>query len=237
MKNESCFLDVNNFVGPLDLLLELIERNNLSISRIALSQVADQYFDYAIKNRVSLEELTGFLEIASKLALIKSLSLIPLHDASFKEKEKEVSDFELRVFIYSKFRKAALALKKSYSKKTCFARQMLLVKNDIKKQDLQDLNVQLEDLEIVFRKLLNKLPNLSILKEETVQPRIAIGSIIKLIVKRLVTSKKASFLNFSKDMNRAETILAFLASLELARRTKVKLRQEEFLGDILIFGA
>ncbi len=236
MKNKNCFLDVKNFVGPLDLLLELIEKNNLSISRIALSQVADQYLAYAIKNKSGLGEIAGFLEVASKLALIKSLSLIPLNDENFEEKEKEASDFALRVFVYSKFRKAAAKIRKLYLKNPSFRRQFSTASFG-KNTKLENLNVSPADLNSVFSELLNKLPNLSILKEETVQSRIEIGSIIKLIIGRIAKSKEASFFKVSQGMNRAEKVLTFLASLELARRTKVKLRQREFLGDILIFGA
>ena len=232
-KNNNRFLDVNNFVGPLDLLLELIEKNSLSINRIALSQVADQYLGYVEKNKIGLEELVGFLGIASKLALIKSLNLLPLSDKTVKEKEDEVSDFELRVIVYAKFRKATKKIEKLYLKQPSFFKHSHCKPNK-NSSNLKNLNVNKEDLKVVFKRVLNKLPDFSILKKETVNSRIEMSSIIQSIIKGLTKSKRTSFFKFSKDMDKTEVVLTFLASLELSKRVKVKLQQNNFLGDILM---
>ncbi|MEA3273033.1 MAG: ScpA family protein [Patescibacteria group bacterium] len=235
-KNNNRFLDVDNFVGPLDLLLELIEQNNLSINRIVLSQVADQYLEYVEKNRIGLEELVGFLGVASKLALIKSLNLLPLSDKTAKEKEEEVSDFEQRVIIYAKFRKATKKIEKLYLKNPFFCRQYIH-RLDQNSDNLKNLAIDKNGLRVVFEGVLNKLPNFSTLREETVSSRIEISSVIQSIFESITKSKKTSFFKFSKNMNRAEITLTFLASLELAKRAKVRLQQKNFLGDILMLEA
>ena len=95
-----------------------------------------------------------------------------------KEREEEASDFERRVFIYSKFRKAAGAVNKLYLKSPSFCRGRSCEPTSMS-HSLRNLGVKQEDLGTTFRKILNKLPNLSILREETVASRIEIDSVIK----------------------------------------------------------
>lgn len=67
-----------DFEGPLDLLLQLIERNELPITQIALARIADEYVSYIKRlSEVNPAELAEFLVIAAKLLLIKSLALLP----------------------------------------------------------------------------------------------------------------------------------------------------------------
>src|SRR3990172_774466 len=65
------------FEGPLDLLLHLIERAELDITRVALAQVTDQFLGYlASMQERHLEEVVGFLVIAARLLQIKSEALL-----------------------------------------------------------------------------------------------------------------------------------------------------------------
>src|SRR3989339_1639297 len=71
-------LKLDNFEGPLDLLLQLIEQEDLNITDIALSKITEQFFvhlDKMGKNRS--EELADFLVIAAKLIFLKSKNLLP----------------------------------------------------------------------------------------------------------------------------------------------------------------
>ena len=99
---------------------------------------------------------------------------------------------------------------------------------------MKNLDISKKDLKVVFKRVLNKLPDFSILRKETVNSRIEMGSIIQSIIKGLTKSKRTSFFKFSKDMDKTEVVLTFLASLELSKRVKVKLQQNNFLGDILM---
>ena len=66
------------FEGPLDLLLQLIEREKLDISSISLAQVADQFLTYVRKlEEIGADTLADFLVVASRLVWIKSRLLLP----------------------------------------------------------------------------------------------------------------------------------------------------------------
>ena len=72
-------IKLNQFEGPLDLLLELIRQQKLDITQISLAKVADKFLNYVIQeqNNIPLQELSDFLSIASRLLFIKSKTLLP----------------------------------------------------------------------------------------------------------------------------------------------------------------
>lgn len=103
-------LTLEKFVGPLSLLLNLVEEKKLSINEISLAQIADQYIVYLkTLEEASKEELASFLVIASTLMLIKSRSLIPSLKLT-EEEEVDIKDLEERLKIYKFFKELSLKL-------------------------------------------------------------------------------------------------------------------------------
>ena len=82
-----------DFEGPLDLLLHLIEREELDITRLSLAQVTDQYMQYLNSmQRVDAEQIAEFLVVAAKLLLIKSRLLLPQEPVPGKELSEDIGD-------------------------------------------------------------------------------------------------------------------------------------------------
>src|SRR3990170_2755668 len=95
------------FEGPLDLLLHLIEREELDITKVALAQVTDQYLAYlAMLKEVEVQVLTDFLVVAAKLLLIKSQALLPKPPPSVLDEEEEDIGDELarQLRVYKQFK-------------------------------------------------------------------------------------------------------------------------------------
>src|SRR3989344_3278452 len=92
------------FEGPLDLLLNLIEKRKLFINEISLAEVTDDYLTY-IKNlpKISISDMTIFILIAATLILIKSKSLISNIELT-EEEEGQIEDLERRLKIYQKMK-------------------------------------------------------------------------------------------------------------------------------------
>jgi len=95
------------FEGPLDLLLDLIERQKLKITEVSLAEVADQFLAYLEKaDNIELGQLADFLAVASKLILIKSKALLPMLELT-EEEEEDIEELKWRLEEYKKFKKAA----------------------------------------------------------------------------------------------------------------------------------
>jgi len=85
---EEVVLKLNNFEGPFDLLLNLIEKNKMKISDINISQLIDEYLEVLkVSKRENIEIKSDFIIIASELIEIKTLNLLNLD----KDKEKETN--------------------------------------------------------------------------------------------------------------------------------------------------
>jgi segregation and condensation protein A len=100
------------FQGPLDLLLHLIEREELDITRVALAQVTDQYLAYI--ERMSVRdpaELSAFLIVAVRLLWIKSQALLPRPPLAAEEAEEEAADLVRQLQEYRRYKEAARQMK------------------------------------------------------------------------------------------------------------------------------
>ena len=94
------------FEGPMELLIELIEKRKLLINDISLASVTDEYMQrVAIMEQNPLKETTQFVVLAATLLLIKSKSLLPILDLT-PEEEESIEDLQYRLKQYAIFRKA-----------------------------------------------------------------------------------------------------------------------------------
>ena len=103
----------HDFEGPLDLLLHLIEREELDITRVSLALVTGQYMQYlSAMERVEPEHIAEFLVVAAKLLFIKSRLLLPQEAAPGLEQEEDVGDELARQLIeYRQYKQVATQLK------------------------------------------------------------------------------------------------------------------------------
>ena len=116
---------LEKFEGPLDLLLELIEEQKLNIAELSIAKVADDYLEYVRgEENISLENLAEFVNIASKIILIKSRSILTTLEVT-PEEEKEIKDLEEQLREYRKFKEASAKLSALFGKKVMHSREYL----------------------------------------------------------------------------------------------------------------
>ena len=109
-----------SFVGPLDLLLDLIEKRKLSISEISLAQVAEDYIVYVQKlSEFPIATTAHFILIASTLLLIKSRALLPSLELS-EEEQGSIADLERRLRLYKRARELSKIIKEHFGKQIIF---------------------------------------------------------------------------------------------------------------------
>ena len=121
---------LQQFEGPLDLLLELIEKEKLDITEISLASVAEQYLEYLNNlQNISPGVLVNFLTVASKLILIKSRSILPTLEIS-EEEEEEIQDLKKQLEEYKKFKDASKIIGKIVEKNE----KITTIKEGLKKQ-------------------------------------------------------------------------------------------------------
>lgn len=224
------------FEGPLDLLLHLIEREELDITKVALAQVTDQYLAYlAILKEIEVEFLTDFLVVAAKLLFIKSQALLPKPPPSvIDEEEEDVGDQLARQLLaYKRFKMVAGALRQRESDGL---RSFVRVAPPPKIEPKLNLGeVTLDDLVAAVRQALSVRPADPAVSEVVSPITVTIGQQMTLICDELTRHEQISFRHLlTRAASRMEIIVTFLAVLELIKQYVIEVRQDRLFDEIVI---
>jgi segregation and condensation protein A len=226
------------YEGPLDLLLHLIERAELDITKLALAQVTDQYLAY-LRNlpELAAEEVSVFLVIAARLLQIKSEVLLPRPPAREPGEEDPGEALARQLVAYKRFKKIALFLDERQS---AGLRTFLRVASPPKVEGQVDLTgLDLSDLAAAARSVLaaraDLLPSLD---SVITAPTVTIRQMINLIAGLLRRSGRANFRTLlSGARNRLDIVVTFLAILELVKLRFVTVSQDRLFGEIEVEAA
>ena len=222
---------LEQFEGPLPLLLSLIEKEKLDITRLALSAVADQYL-FHIENEedVPLPHLSQFLSVASRLLLLKSRALLPILSFS-EEEESEIEDLEWRLRDYKRYKEASITLGDLLSAEhRAFRRESLA---NVADAFLPPSNVSAENIWETFRGVLDTLSAPDPLEEQIVEEVVTIDERVMFLETRINRCLEMAFSEVaSESRDRVELVVSFLALLELVRRRTFEVDQNELFGEI-----
>jgi len=227
---------VQDFEGPLDLLLHLIRKNALDIYSISVSDIANQYLEYmAMMESLNLDGAGDFLVMAATLAYHKSRMLLP-SPAEAEEEEDEYQSLEelhRRLIEYQRFKEAAQELK---------ARDLLNrdvfkvnVHGEAERPDPASLPIQasLFDLLDAFQRMLKTLPKES--AHQVIPEHIRLVDRIMEVLDRLLENPSMRLEELlGEQPTRARLVVTFLSILELARMQLVRAVQSEPFGPIQI---
>jgi segregation and condensation protein A len=221
------------YEGPLDLLLQLIERADLDITAVSLAMVTDQFLTYIHQIQVPASEISAFLVMAARLIQIKSEALLPkppLREAG-EEDLGEALAHQLR--IYKRFKELSNWLE---DREARHLRTYLRVAPPPKVEGRLDLsNITLADLMAAAEDAFAEEAEKQALGTIISAPRITIREKIALIATRLGQSRNANFNGLlGHKPTRLEVVVTFLALLELVKRYRVSARQEMLFSDIQI---
>jgi segregation and condensation protein A len=224
------------FEGPLDLLLQLIERAELDITKVSLAQVTDQYLEQ-LKHLANLaaDQLSAFLVIAAKLLQLKSEVLLP-RSSQNQERDEEFDQDSLvnQLLTYKRFKEIATFLENRDSSGMHTYLRLTPIKIEHRKTHLPD--VELIDLmtaaHYAFEQA-SQSQKQGITNTAVPSPRISLRQKLNQIANIFQEQKKASFRSMLQDTSsRMEIVVTFLALLELVKRHLVHLNQIGLFGEI-----
>lgn len=223
------------YSGPLDLLLQLIEKAELDITRLALAQVTDQFLAYLHElQEQNAAEVSAFLVIAARLVQIKSAALLPRPTLLGQTFEEDLGEaLAQQLIIYKRFKELGQALD---ARQSAGLHSYLRLDSGLRVQlptklDLGELT--LEGLIEAARDIFGGNGNLAPLSQVVSIPRITIRQKIDTIIENL---RKTGSIRFkallSAPDNRLEIVVTFLAMLELIKRRIVNVNQIALFGEI-----
>ena len=220
------------FQGPLDLLLELIERSELDITKIALAQITDQYLEYihGMDDR-SLEDIAAFLVIASRLIQIKSEALLPRPPLREPGEEDPGDALARQLVAYKKYKQVAILLSE---REAAGLRSFLRVAAQPAADPQLDLGeISLNDLHDAMVEALLNAPKQIRLEQNVREPQVRIRDKIHSLINAIKKIGRVSFRKFIHGArSRLEVVVSFLAVLELIKQDQVQADQESLFADI-----
>ena len=228
---------IENFEGPLDLLLHLIKRNEINIYDIPVAMIAQQYLHYLeAMEELNLNVAGDFLVMAATLLQIKSKMLLPADETADEDEEGPDPREELvrRLLEYKAFKEAARQLDDQEKMwREIFWREQALSVEEKVEEDLPLDNVSLFDLVDALKDVLERNPASRLL--EIVPDNLTVRERMNLILETLEGKDSVSFAAlFEGSSHRMVVVVTFLALLELMRLRVARVFQAETFGPILV---
>jgi len=233
-------VNLDNYYGPMDLLLHLVKESELDITAVTLSRACEQYIRFLTAMEKLDIDLSGdFLSLASQLLLIKSRTLAPPEAAPTEEGEPEAEEdqdasLELirKLLEYKRFKDRSRALDLQAAERSRrFGRPFIRLEGETEQEPLR--NLELWDLVLLYSKVVKGTrldAMLSILYRD-----VPLELFIDRILRGLAEKHALGFFELVGDRtDRAQVLGTFLALLQLAKEQKVCLEQDADHADIRV---
>jgi len=232
-------VQTQQFSGPLEKLLELIEAKKLDITTISLAEVTADFLSYietlkkqvlveGEKGELSLRMLSEFLVVAAHLVLIKSKELLP--DMSFTQDEQEqIVDLERRLKAYSQLKPLFVSMRTLWqTTRPSFSREFL---KDIPPVFYPPSKLSINQLAQSIGSLLQSLGSLVVetkdIERQLINLEEKIGELSKKIAQGI-----SQFSRVASSHSKEELIVLFLALLHLLRDQTIRVKQDSLFGEI-----
>ena len=228
---------VTAFEGPLDLLLHLIKKHELSVYDIPIALVTQQYLDYLeLMEELNLDIAGEFLVMAATLIHIKSRMLLPRPDPTQEDPEEDPREALMRRLLeHQKFKAAAELLhEREIQRSAQWLRPDGRVTEVLGEVPEPEVDVDLFSLMAAFRQVLDRVRH----RPRVILPpeQIPLETRIAQLLERLSETQACGFEDLFADVQtRAGLIVTFLALLEMIRLKLVRVFQQGTLGPIRVY--
>lgn len=222
------------FEGPLDLLLHLIKKNELSITDIPIATITEQYLStLELMQGLNLDVAGEFLVMAATLIHIKSRMLLPPGENEDEEEEEGDPREELirRLLEYQRFKEAAEELER----RELLSRDVFVRRSEAPEEagTVGFESLSLFDLLSALRHVLERFPEERI--HEVTLDTISVREKMSFLLDELRRRGKVIFQSlFETATSRLEVVVTFLAMLELVKIRAIRVWQEERIGPVVI---
>lgn len=226
-------IELEQFQGPLPLLLQLIEQEELDITEVSLAKIAEQYLAYIDQvEDLPPGDLADFLVVAAKLLLIKSKLLLPSLQL---DGEEEAGDLEKQLKIYRIYYDASKHIQKMIGrKKFSYFRESSRIRT-VEPIFNPPQGISAEDLRDYFREVLDRIEPVVKLPQEMIKRTVSIQEKISQIRTAISSEARLNFKSLiTQSKNKTEVIVTFLALLELVKQRSVLVVQESVFEEIYI---
>ena len=235
-------IDINDFHGPLDLLLHLVRSTEMDIYEIDTSVIIEEYLNYiAHMKDLNIDVASEFLVMASTLVHLKSKMLI----GATEEKEEEETEFEInseeelksRILEYEKYKNMTEVFKELEEKRgDFFTKEPVNLKQYSENSLKNDGSVTIEDLVNALLAYQERLNEQKPIHTKITKKELSVEDRMVSIKDKLKVTKKMDFLDLFEEVTKEYFIVTFLAVLQMNKNDEINLYQEQNFGNIVVEG-
>lgn len=226
---------INEFEGPLDLLLHLIKESKMNIMDIEIEKITDQYMNYLdLQEKMNLEIASEYLVMASELIELKSKLLLPNPKNEEGEEEDPREELVNRLLEYQAYKEITKVLQdKENLRKEIYTKAPENISNYVEEDVSITTDVTLDDLVEAFKKYLERKKETKPLQTKITVNEVTVSSRRHDIKNLLRTKKRVSFFELFPVVSKEYVIATFLAVLEMAKSHELTITQDGTFDDII----
>ena len=224
------------YEGPLDLLLDLIRKQDIDIYDIPIAKITAQYLGYVERLReLDVNVAADFIYMAAVLIHIKSKMLLPRDPAMASEAQDDPrTELVNRLIEHEKFKSAAqMLMQKQQIEDAVWSNPALREFKDAEGTE-PELAADVIDLVKTFQKVLDRAKSRPMLQVD--EEAVTVGQMIDYLRRRLTLEERpVRLLQLLRSVNsRNALVCTFLALLEMVRLQAIQVRQDRLFGEIVV---
>ena len=227
---------IENFSGPMDLLLHLIKQSKMDIMNIKLEIIIDEYLDYIEKmQEMNLDVASSYLVMASELLEIKSRMLLPRQEEEDEDEEDPKERLINRLILYQQYKDQIDSFKELESERSTYYTKIPSNLDEYQSDEKKALieNVTLDDLVKAFEKFLERVDLEKPIHTKVTKKELSVEDRIVNIKARFKKEKRIDFFDLFEVKSKEYVVVTFLAILEMAKNRELIIYQEDNFDNIV----
>lgn len=228
-------ITIDNFSGPMDLLLHLIKQSKMDIMNIKLEIIIDEYLEYIKKmDEMNLDIASAYLVMAAELLEIKSKMLLPKGEDEEDEEDPKERLIN-RLILYNQYKEQIDSFKELESERGTYYTKIPSSLSDYQTDDKKALiaDVTLDDLVKAFEKFLERVDLEKPIHTKVTKKELSVEDRIVSIKNRFKKNKKIDFFDLFETKSKEYVVVTFLAILEMAKKRELIIYQDKNFDNIV----
>jgi len=231
-------VSIDNFEGPMDLLLHLIKKENMDIMNINIEEITNQYLEYIESaQNLNLDISSEYLVLAAELIEIKSSSLLPKHEVEEDEYEEDPRENLIKRLIeYKKYKEITPNFKELEE-----MRRELYTKvpSDLKEYQNNEETINYGDLSLellteAFKKFLDRKQDEKPLNTKITKKEYSVSARSREIKDILKQKRNVEFEELFEIVTKDYVVVTFLSILSLAKKGEIDIKQDDNFSRIIL---
>ena len=232
-------IKINEFEGPLDLLLHLIKQSNIDIVDIEINEITKQYLDYINKmEELNINVAASYLVMAAELMEIKSKSLLPPTEEETNDEDEEVVSKENlinKLIEYQKYKDMIGAFKEmEQDRQNIYIKSPEKISNYVDELIVNNTDTSVDDLVDAFKKFLERIDREKPITTKITTKEYSVKERKRNIRNILKEKQKVLFTDLFEEKSAGFIVVTFLSILEMTKEKEIIIKQDANFKDITI---